>query len=114
LSLGAVTAQTASDGSFGIAVHPGVQRMVIQPPGDMDVAPLVADAIAVDQDSAVIVTLQQARTIGATVVGPDGLPVTGATIEAYLYLTSEIVLLVGTAFTDDNGYFAVRLPTVGL
>jgi hypothetical protein len=114
LSLGPSRVETDADGRWELPVHAGSQRLRLQPRGDAGLAPVLADLGSISGDTRLEASLVHASTLSGVLRAPDGAPIAGATVEAFLEVDGGTALSFGSTSTDERGYFVVNLPTLGL
>ena len=111
-----VETETLADGSFTLALDPGLQRLSFEPAASTGL-PALTRTVEVPVEAGLTVLLGDvsvppAVVLSATVQGPDGLPLSGATVEALW--TSEgdqAVTRAGEAITDAEGAVVLRLSS---
>lgn len=111
--LGAATVTTSANGLFLFAIHPGAQRVTFVPQQVSALSPVIYESFvgAVATDLSLDVMLPAATQATGHVVVDGGAAVAGATVEAYVEVSGELVLL-STVETDATGRFAVNLPVI--
>jgi len=111
-----VETETLTDGSFTLALDPGLQRLTFEPAAGTGLPTLTRTVdVPVEAGLTVLlgdVSVPPAAVLRATVQGPDGLPLLGATVEA-LWGPGEgdAVTRAGEAVTDAEGVVVLRLSS---
>jgi hypothetical protein len=111
LSLGSVSTVTEASGLYLVEVHPGVQRVLINPPASSGLAPLVLTGEVVEADHRRDVQLAPARRATGGVYDDGPSAIAGATVEVYLQVGGDLVL-VDTVTSGENGEYEIDLPVV--
>ncbi|HAA56170.1 MAG TPA: hypothetical protein DCE42_15505 [Myxococcales bacterium] len=111
------TKNVNEDGSFALALDPGVYNLIFIPPSGSGLARTYLQTCVGDNRTELQAFLPEAKYLGGRVMGPDGFPIEGMTIELYEHTvrytnitsanTPQSARLLGRGVTNSQGNFSI-------